>query len=327
MDYYIESFDINHLIEQYIGKKLEDLFKNQQVIKNSMGEFLEIIWKVDNFAIDLNLTSTKKSLLRNLKSVHYIGEYIERRLSKRGIKTLNDLKNNKKYRKSASEILRLIKKKDYKSLCKNKYIYDLDVSFCFENEDLLFIDIETLGIYDSPIIIVGLGFFRENQYQIRLFFARDLEEEIAICEHLRMEILPNFKTFVTFNGKSFDIPYIANRFLYFFDENPMLSDNDVPYEKSNTKYHHIDLYHNCRRKFKGMFDNYTLTNMEEKILNWKRDNELPSSLVGYCYKKYKKNPEKYIGLIKECIEHNYWDVYSLPLILNELLKKKPSRIL
>ncbi len=324
MDYYIESFDVNHLIEQYTGKKLEELFKNHQVIKNSMGEFLEIIWKIGNFALDLDLTSTKKRLLRNLKSVHYIGEYFERRLIKRGIRTLNDLKNNKKYRKSASEILRKIEKKDYISLCKNKYIYDLDVSFCFENEDLLFIDIETLGIYDSPIIIVGLGFFKENQYQIRQYFARDLEEEIAICEHLRMEIFPNFKSFISFNGKSFDIPYIANRFLYFFNENPMISDDDVPYEKSNTKYHHIDLYHNCRRKFKGMFDNYTLTNMEDKILNWRRENELPSNLVGYCYKKYKKKPEKYIGLIKECIEHNYWDVYSLPLILDRLLKKNPS---
>ena len=38
------------------------------------------------------------------------------------------------------------------------------------------------------------------------------------------------------------------------------------------------------------------------------------------YKKYQKNPNRYIGLIKECIEHNYYDVYSMPLILNKLLE-------
>ena len=322
MDYYnSESFDITHLVEQHTGSKLEELFKNQRVIRNEMGQFLELFWVEDDFLSNLDLLTTKKKILSNLKTVFYIGENIEKKLLRRGVKTLNDLKIYKRYGKSANEMIRLIKTKDYSTLCKNKYIYDIDVSFCFKLEDLLFLDIETLGLYDSPIIIVGIGFFKNNKFHIREFFARDLEEEIAICEHLRSKILPNFKSLITYNGKSFDIPYIANRFLYYFDENPMISDDDVPYEKSNTKYHHIDLYHNCRRKFKGMFDKYTLTNMEEKLLNWKRDNELPSSLVGMCYKRYMDNPQRYIGLIKECIDHNYFDVYSMPLILKQLLNQ------
>lgn len=323
MDYYnFESFDITHLVEQYSGTKLEELFKNQRIISNSMGQFLELFWEEDDFLSDLDLLVTKKKALSNLKTVYSIGENIEKNLLRRGVKTLNDLKVYKKYRKSANEIIRLIKTKDYVSLCKNKYIYDMDVSFCFKLKDLLFLDIETLGLYDSPVIIVGIGFFKNRKLYIREFFARDLEEEIAIFEHLRTKILPNFKTFITYNGKSFDIPYIANRFLYYFDENPMISDDDVPYETSNTKYHHIDLYHDCRRKYKGMFDKYTLTDMEEKLLKWKRDNELPSSLVGMCYKKYREDPQRYIGLIKECIEHNYFDVYSMPLILKQLLNQQ-----
>ena len=322
MDYYnFESFDITHLVEQYSGTKLEELFKNQRVISNSMGQFLELFWEEDDFLSNLDLLVSKKKALSNLKAVDSIGENIEEKLLGRGVKTLNDLKVYKRYRKSANEIIRLIKAKDYVSLCRNKYIYDMDVSFCFKLKDLLFLDIETLGLYDSPIIIVGIGFFKNKKYHIREFFARDLEEEIAIFEHLRTKILPNFKTFITYNGKSFDIPYIANRFLYYFDENPMISDDDVPYEKSNTRYHHIDLYHDCRRKYKGMFDKYTLTDMEEKLLKWKRDNELPSSLVGMCYKRYMDNPQRYIGLIKECIDHNFFDVFSMPLILKQLLNQ------
>lgn len=321
MDYYnFKTFDITQVVKQYKGKTIDELFPNHEIIKNDMGEFMEIIWKENDFPNNLNLSIAKKKILRNLKTIYYIGEKIEKKLIRRGIRTLNDLRINLTYNRSATSVLKLINNKDYKALYRNRYIYDLDVIFCFNLEDLLFIDIETLGIYDSPIIIIGTGFYKDKKFEIHQYFARDLEEEISICEHLRGEILPKFKCFVSYNGKSFDIPYIANRFLYFFDVNPMISEEETPYEKANTKFHHIDLYHGCRRIFKGIFESYSLTTMEEKLLDWKRENELPSSMVGLCYKKYTKNPKRYVGLIKECIEHNYYDVYSMPLILKRLLE-------
>ncbi|MFX0105789.1 MAG: ribonuclease H-like domain-containing protein [Candidatus Hodarchaeota archaeon] len=322
MDYYkFENLDITPLIKHYRGKRLEDLFNNQyRVVENEMGEFIKFFWEEQDIPSEIDLLKTQKKMIYNLKTVNFIGEYIERKLKQRGIYTLTDLKYNLNFSSSASKILDLIRNKDYKILKTNRYINDLDVSFCFKIEDLLFLDIETLGIIDSPIIIVGIGFFRNGQFNIHIFFARELEEEIAICEHLKTQILSKFKCFVTYNGKTFDVPYLANRFLYFFDENPMISEGDPPYEKCNTKLHHIDLYHHCRRLFKGKLHNYTLTNIEEELLNWKRANELPSNLVGLCYRKYKENPERYIGLMKEVIEHNYYDIYSMPLILKTLLE-------
>lgn len=318
MDFYnFGSYDVSQVVKQYKGKKLEELFQNHEIIKNEMGEFMEILWEIDenNLSRGFNLLITKKNLLHNLKTVYNIGEIIEKRLKGRGIKTLNDLKFILKYQNSANEVLKLINKKDFSALCTNRYINDLDVSFCFDLKEFLFLDIETLGLYNSPVIIIGLGYFRGKKFEIHVLLARDLEEEIAIFEHLKTEILPNFSCFVSYNGKCFDVPYIANRFFYFFNETPIVSNG-----KSNNKYHHIDLLHNCRRKFKGKFISYSLTNMEEQLLNWKRNNELPSNMVGTCYKKYKKNPGKYVGLIKECIEHNYYDIYSMPLIFQKLLK-------
>ena len=322
MDYYynFETFDITHIADQYKDKKIEDLFHNHTIVRNSMGQFMEILWKEEAFQCDLKLSLSKNKILRNLKTVYYIGNIIERQLNKRGVRSLHDLKINLKYNISAHRVLDLIENKEYKSLCRNKNIYDLDVAFCFDLEELLFLDIETLGLYDSPIIMVGLGYFKNNNFEIHILFARDLEEEIAMCEHLKTEILPNYSCFITYNGKSFDIPYIANRFMYFFDDNPMISEDEVPYERFNSKFHHIDLYHNCRRKYKGSFEKYTLTDMEEKLLNMKRENELPSGLVGLCYKKYLEAPLRYVGLVKEVIEHNYWDIYSMPLILQKLLE-------
>ncbi len=321
MDYYkIESFDITPLVEQHRGKKLEDLFPNHRIISNNMGEFIEFFWEEKDIPNDINLGKTQKKLLYNLKTVNYIGDCIEEKLKQRGIKTLTDLKFNLNFSSSAYQILNLIQTKDYKTLTKNRYINDLDVSFCFNIEDFLFVDIETLGIIDSPVIIVGIGFYKNDRFEIHIYFTRKLEEEIAIYEHLRTKIFPYFKCFITYNGKTFDIPYLANRFLYFFDENPMISDTDLPYQNCNTKFHHIDLYHHCRRMYKGQYENYTLTNIEEKLLRWTRDNTLPGTLVGLCYRKYKEKPERYIGLIKEVIEHNYYDLYSMPLIFKTLLK-------
>ncbi|MFX0071514.1 MAG: ribonuclease H-like domain-containing protein [Candidatus Hermodarchaeota archaeon] len=325
MNYYnFESVDITRFIEEYRGKKLEDIFRNNNIISNGMGKFMELTWEDSEISCNVNLSMAKKKVLRNLKTVYFIGENIEKQLYRRGVRNLYDLKFHLRYRNSVMNLLNLIKQKNYSKLRENRYVYDIDVSFCFDKEDLLFLDIETLGIYDSPIIIIGFGFFRNNKFEIKILFARELEEEIAICEYFKSKILPKYKCFVTYNGKSFDIPYLANRFLYFFDENPMISEDDVPFEKSNTIYHHIDLYHNCRRRYKGLFNNYTLTNMEESLLGLKRQNELPSNLVGFYYRKYLKDRKRYIGLIKEIIEHNYYDVYSMPLILEKLLIEKLS---
>jgi uncharacterized protein YprB with RNaseH-like and TPR domain len=68
-----------------------------------------------------------------------------------------------------------------------------------------------------------------------------------------------------------------------------------------------------------MFDKYSLTNIENNLLDLERENELPSWMVPECYKKYQRNPNRYVGLIKECIDHNYYDIYSMPLILHKLL--------
>ena len=57
MDYYynFESIDIYPFIKGYEGKRIEDLFQNNRVIKNNMGEFMEIIWKESTIPYDINL--------------------------------------------------------------------------------------------------------------------------------------------------------------------------------------------------------------------------------------------------------------------------------
>ena len=123
MDFYkFESFDITPLVEQHRGKCLEDLFQNSRIIKNDMGEFIEFFWLEKEIPCELDLFKTQKKLLNNLKTVNYIGDYIEEKLKKRGINTLNDLKFNLHFSGSANQILSLIRNKDYRNLKKIRYI-------------------------------------------------------------------------------------------------------------------------------------------------------------------------------------------------------------
>jgi len=323
MDNYqvFDHFNITSLIEQYEGLTIEELYPHHQIVKNSMGQFMEIIWENVDIPQNLSFKSSKKSIIYNLKTIYNIGDYIESRLKGRGVRSLYDLRHMIKYGKPANELLKLVKERDYKALLNNQCIYDIDTSFCFNLRDFLFLDIETLDLYDGPMIIIGLGYFTNSSFEIHILYARDVSEEIAICEHLMNCVFPNFKSFVTYNGKTFDIPYMARRFIYYYNNNPMINENDKLYDSVNTIYHHIDLYHNCRRKFKGLYEKYNLTSMEEKLLDLKRENEMPSSLIGLSYRKYLQDPDRYVGLMKECIDHNYFDVYSMPLILHKLLAK------
>ena len=313
------NLDIKSLIEQYSGKRVEDIFPNSSIIENSLGRFLELTWHVTELPMGLTLSSTKERLISNLKVVDNIGERLETKFRGRGVNTIKDLRWNVKHFSDACKLLELIERKDFMTLIKNKKIFDLDVSFCFKASDFLFLDIETLGLYFEPVILVGLGNYRDNDFEIRLHFARNLDEEMAILEHLHREEFPKFRCFITYNGKSFDIPFLVSRFLYFFDENPLSSSEGGMSGLINSRYHHIDLLHGCRRKYKDTLSRFNLKTVEKQLLSFERDNDLPSSLIGDVYRLYQEDKKKYVGLIKHLIDHNFYDVYSMPLIFEKLL--------
>jgi len=316
----VEFYGINitKYIEQYEGKLITEVFTNNKIKNNPLGSFLSIFWEQD-LPFYSEIATTRSRLLKNLKAVHLIGEKTENYLKRRGVNNLYDLIGHCGYQKDAMKIINMIKEKNYQLLERNYYIKDIDLLFCFRLEDLLFLDIESTGLYGSNVFLIGLGYFKNGIYKIKQYFARTLDDEIAIFERLK-HFLKKFKCFISYNGKSFDIPVLADRFLYFFDENPMISDEDDPYEQNNTQFHHIDLFHNSRRLWKGRFSDYKLSTIEQEVLELKRDDDVPGAYMGQFYEMYSQNPDKYMGLIQKCITHNYEDVKNLPLLLDIMLK-------
>ncbi len=82
----------------------------------------------------------------------------------------------------------------------------------FINEKMLFLDIETTGLSPSRdrIYCVGCGYLMGGQIQSDLFFSEAPEDEAEILKDF-YHLLSRFDTIVTFNGTTFDLPFIRKR--------------------------------------------------------------------------------------------------------------------
>ncbi len=132
-------------------------------------------------------------------------------------------------------------------------------------EDLLFCDIETTGLSSAePLFLIGTMRFVGKEPRLQLYLARHPNEEKAILEafgaHLRG------KTLVTFNGKSFDWPFIEGR----------ATRNLVRLAKPQG---HYDLLFSARRRYRSQLPNCRLQTLEAGICKRGRRGDIPSSRI------------------------------------------------
>ena len=81
----------------------------------------------------------------------------------------------------------------------------------FTFSDVAVIDIETLGLtFNFPVVLVGVLSLSADGYEARQYMAVDYHLEAPmLCEALTD--LSRFPVLVTYNGKTFDIPYVNYR--------------------------------------------------------------------------------------------------------------------
>ncbi|MCH9025364.1 MAG: ribonuclease H-like domain-containing protein, partial [candidate division Zixibacteria bacterium] len=104
-------------------------------------------------------------------------------------------------------------------------------------------------------------------------------------------------TVVTFNGKSFDLPLLTDRFII----------NRVG-RKLNFK-HHLDLLHSARRIFKRRLQSCTLTNLERELFDFYRKDDVPGYLVPSVFFDWLTGED--LSMMNAVIEHNRLDIVSL----------------
>ncbi len=167
-----------------------------------------------------------------------------------------------------------------------------------------FFDLETLGLFGSPIFLAGIG--RANDagtLHVMQYLARDPGEEPALLHELRHE-LSTCRFLVTYNGKAFDWTCVRERSAYYaLPEPPALL--------------HLDLLPHARRRFRGAFSDVRLETLEQELFGITRIDDLPSAAVPAYYADYLETGAA--RAITPILNHNRQDVITLAVLYSWLV--------
>lgn len=167
-------------------------------------------------------------------------------------------------------------------------------------DDMLFLDIESTGLQPrQPLFLVGLLFRRDGQYRLKQYLARRPAEEKALLSGIT-EVVQEFGSVVTYNGRNFDIPYIETR----------MAKYNLPYSSPQC---HIDLLWFARRHYRAHLPNCRLATLEEHVLNMKREGDIPGHRIPDAYNRFIRTQEP--GRMLDILEHNALDLISLRRLL------------
>ena len=172
----------------------------------------------------------------------------------------------------------------------------------------LFLDTETTGLSGGTgtvAFLIGLGWFEGGSFVTKQVFARDYAEEKATLAYLQ-DLLREKRFLVTFNGKAFDINLLATRFIMNRLRDPLAG---LP---------HVDLLHSSRRFFSHRLPDRRLGALEEAILGFQREGDVPGYEIPQRYFDWLRRRDG--RLIADVFTHNRLDILSLAALATHLVE-------
>lgn len=182
----------------------------------------------------------------------------------------------------------------------NKIEPKLDIHKYFPGNNICFLDIETTGLSRkyNQIYLIGLVFYdiEKNNWHLIQLFADNPKEEKEILNNLN-DIIPRFDLIVTYNGDSFDLPFIEYRMKYYNMENRLLDIDS------------FDIYREIRINSSYLeLDNLRLKTVEESLGIYRDDQYSGKDCIDYYFQYIKTKNSHYK---KNILKHNYDDLYYL----------------
>jgi uncharacterized protein YprB with RNaseH-like and TPR domain len=168
-----------------------------------------------------------------------------------------------------------------------------------------FFDLETCGLSNAPVFLAGTMHWNGSDFVVRQYFARDYTEEAALVDELA-RFLAEFDTVISYNGKSYDVPFLADRALM----------HHVPFTRPA---HHVDLVHHARRRWAGILPNCRLVTLEEHVCGRRRVGDVPGSEIPDLYHDFVKYGAAH--RLIPVFHHNLLDVITMDEILRALVKE------
>jgi uncharacterized protein YprB with RNaseH-like and TPR domain len=168
-----------------------------------------------------------------------------------------------------------------------------------EPEDFVFLDIETLGLFSRPIILIGTGTVEGGHLAISQYLLRSIDEEPAALVGALSSFSGDRPALVTYNGKAFDLPYLQERLAYY----GLGTVGAVP---------HFDCLHFARAMWKNRYPSLRLSVIEKEIFGIVREGDVCGQMVPEFYETYLKTGN--CGPLVPIVTHNRQDVLSLAML-------------
>lgn len=176
----------------------------------------------------------------------------------------------------------------------------------YEPDDLFFFDTETTGLgggTGNTIFLLGHASVSGSNIILKQHILPHPGAEIPLYQSFLENV--DYRTLVTYNGKSFDWPQVKTRHTLIREHVPKLP-----------PFGHFDLYHAAKRIWKHKLENIKLSTVEKEILEIERKDDIPGFLAPMIYFDFveRKNPEGMFGILK----HNELDILSLITLYTHL---------
>jgi uncharacterized protein YprB with RNaseH-like and TPR domain len=162
-----------------------------------------------------------------------------------------------------------------------------------------FLDTETTGLAGGSgtyAFLIGVGRITAEGFRVRQFFMREYAEERSVL-HAVEQHLAEFDVMVTYNGKSYDQPLLETRY--------RMNRRPPPF----ARLPHLDLLHGARRLWKLRLENCRLMMLEQEILGFEREGDIPGELIPYIYFEYLRSREA--QRVVPILHHNAIDILTL----------------
>jgi len=298
------------LVKKYKGKTLEEAIPGK-IVSNDQGECYAISASCTSSFKIAAYEDSRRLLTSDLKVIPGIGPVREQALKQQGYNTIEDLKKHSIWQDEAAKFMKIIDQKQVDSiqkwlwqrLPKSHPLLHYLAGFC-QNEDFAIVDIETLGLSERPIILLGIAKPCKDEIYTSQFLLRDIADEPGAIWALVSQLEPKL-SLITYNGRSFDIPYIKQRLAYYGLDSPI----DNP---------HFDILHFTRRALKAKLTDCRLDTVENYI-GIKREINIPGALVPHFYDTYLRT--KNVGPLVPIVEHNKQDLLTLGTLFSKLYEE------
>ncbi|MFH1747592.1 MAG: ribonuclease H-like domain-containing protein [Planctomycetota bacterium] len=163
----------------------------------------------------------------------------------------------------------------------------------------LVIDIETGGFAGNEVFLVGFVPLDERPLRVVQYLVRDYPEEETLLRCIA-ELARQRDEWVSFNGKSFDEPFLLDRAARFH----------VALQRPTR---HIDLLHVARRLWRDELPNCKLQTLEQHLLGWQRVGDVPGSDIPDLFHHFMRTGNA--RPVRPVLEHNQLDLISCTELL------------